>query len=328
MSHSHNKTYISSLGFNDLDKKNPNHDSICLDLTDAKFIYEIINIMAEKIYECEQIKYRIKNIVNNVISDHYVKFLKSEHFIKLKYELLKQRIDTLTDDEIIKEHRYNYYTHDNDYRKESIDVLTRKNDLLKTIGEHETSGEKITITEEDKEFLYLNNRLDLPETIVHELKLHNFNCEELIYKGTHEYKQVVGFIDIKYTINLLSKSGNVSWQCDMFDIFIEVKTNKVSIQEIIRQIKFYNGFIRTERPYTFILLADFDIDDREKNLLNNESITYINYGDLRTIIDARNKSNLDVLDKARLKENIIYIEKDHTVKIQTQKGKINEKRNC
>ena len=121
--------------------------------------------------------------------------------------------------------------------------------------------------------------------------------EEPLTKGEGQYKTVVGFFDLTYTFKFVDG-------CDDADylFLIEVKCDRISVSDILRQIKFYQESIKNCSKYytpeineykyrdrkthyyplydefVWVVVLDFDISALEEKMFFDEDILVLKLG--------------------------------------------------
>jgi hypothetical protein len=103
--------------------------------------------------------------------------------------------------------------------------------------------------------------------------------ERLITKGTGIYQTHVGFIDVFLFLRRPDgvttwKDGTTSQSFDGRAAYFEVKTNRISVSEALRQIKVYKQFISGGVFTSWALITVYEMSDLEKELLRRENITH------------------------------------------------------
>jgi len=152
----------------------------------------------------------------------------------------------------------------------------------------EDGGEKY-LTHQEKEIVkeYKKNN-NLPSLVdLKDLTSHIYTeVEKPLSKGVGQYKKTIGFLDVEVGLKVSKKSkvfkildieGRnfwVKWNKQLVaNTVIEVKINKVSIGDIIRQMKLYREFYPNYAEW--ILVTDYSISDKEKELLKSEGIHHL-----------------------------------------------------
>jgi hypothetical protein len=123
-------------------------------------------------------------------------------------------------------------------------------------------------------------RLVFPDEIIPGTETHT---EVVISKGEGQYRSMIGFLDVR--IDWFS-GHPVKWQV-RGSVFVEVKIQRVSVGDIIRQIKLYREYAHVveardasearngETRSAWVLATRFPLDAGETQLLDSAGITHV-----------------------------------------------------
>jgi hypothetical protein len=247
--HSHDKTLISRLGFSDPDKKDILHDVACKYLIQHENMVRLVKSFSSRTHvSCKEfdILHRISCTVGEI-----------NDLIKKNNELVAS---ILYDEERMNKAVVGgiaYYGKDH--------YLEKINKQKLNIEENNKSIEELKIERKDKR--------DSLSTFIQDI-MQNKSIDHFDYVKWEIEKPLVG-----YTI---AGFIDVAIFTSRFMVMVEVKIYPVSVNEVIRQIKFYEAHLNKERGdknIKLVLAHAFVISDVDREILLKSNITPLFLGD-------------------------------------------------